>query len=253
MKRKTKSKSVVEELAKKKDSCSKRKGKVVKIKKPPKNTNKLSKNTEKIPEKSEKNKEKDKKPTTKQQLFCHEYIKDGDAKAAAIRAGYSEKTAKEQGSRLLTKVHVRAYVDELMKKSEEEAIVERTDILRTLKEQAFAKIPDYMNEAGDIELDKVKKAGTDVVEYSEYTGKYGTSRRIRLRDSQGACDKICKMEGWYAPVKTFVKGNLTTREEGPSEDLSQLTDEELDQLIALNEKIAVRNEEKTGEKRGSKG
>lgn len=44
--------------------------------------------------------------TLKQQRFVHEYLKDQNGTQAAIRTGYSEKTAKQQGSRLLTDPHV---------------------------------------------------------------------------------------------------------------------------------------------------
>ncbi len=42
----------------------------------------------------------------KQKRFAEEYVVDHNATQAAIRAGYSERTAKQQGSRLLTKVDV---------------------------------------------------------------------------------------------------------------------------------------------------
>lgn len=45
----------------------------------------------------------------RQERFAAEYIKDLNATQAAIRAGYSKKTAKQQGSRLLTNVDVTAY------------------------------------------------------------------------------------------------------------------------------------------------
>ena len=44
--------------------------------------------------------------TTKQKLFVSEYLVDRNAKQAAIRAGYSAKTAEVQGSRLLSNVKV---------------------------------------------------------------------------------------------------------------------------------------------------
>ena len=50
-----------------------------------------------------------------QELFCHEYIKDQNATQAAIRAGYSEKTAYSQGQRLLKKVEAAALIAELTK------------------------------------------------------------------------------------------------------------------------------------------
>lgn len=46
-------------------------------------------------------------------LFAREYIKDLNATQAAIRAGYSEKSAKEQASRLLTNVNVKAEIERL--------------------------------------------------------------------------------------------------------------------------------------------
>ena len=45
--------------------------------------------------------------------FCHEYIKDMNATQAAIRTGYSEKTAKMQGSRLMTNDDIKQRVAEL--------------------------------------------------------------------------------------------------------------------------------------------
>lgn len=49
--------------------------------------------------------------TDKQEKFVLEYLVDLNATQAAIRAGYSEDTAKQQGSRLLTNVDVRAAVN----------------------------------------------------------------------------------------------------------------------------------------------
>lgn len=45
--------------------------------------------------------------------FCHEYIKDMNATQAAIRTGYSEKSAESQSSRLLRNDKVKTRVKEL--------------------------------------------------------------------------------------------------------------------------------------------
>lgn len=50
----------------------------------------------------------------KQKRFAREYVIDLNATRAAIRAGYSEKTAKSQGQRLLTNVDVSEFIKELM-------------------------------------------------------------------------------------------------------------------------------------------
>ena len=49
----------------------------------------------------------------KQEAFCREYIIDLNATQAAIRAGYSEKTAKSIGSRLLTNVDIQDFIAKL--------------------------------------------------------------------------------------------------------------------------------------------
>ncbi|HRN77172.1 terminase small subunit [Ottowia sp.] len=55
--------------------------------------------------------------TPKQQAFVAEYIVDKNGTQAAIRAGYSEKTAQEQASRLLSNVMVQNAIEELLAKA----------------------------------------------------------------------------------------------------------------------------------------
>jgi len=52
-------------------------------------------------------------------MFCKEYIVDLNASQACIRAGYSEKTAKEIGSQNLTKLNIQEEITRLMKDREE--------------------------------------------------------------------------------------------------------------------------------------
>ena len=52
----------------------------------------------------------------KQQAFCEEYLVDLNATQAAIRAGYSEKTAKEMGYENLTKPHIAELITNLKAK-----------------------------------------------------------------------------------------------------------------------------------------
>jgi len=67
--------------------------------------------------------------TNKQAAFVREYLVDFNATQAAIRAGYSPKTARSQGARLLTNVDVNAAIQaEIM--SGEEAMIGITDIAR---------------------------------------------------------------------------------------------------------------------------
>ncbi len=75
--------------------------------------------------------------TEKQKRFADEYLIDLNATQAAIRAGYSKKTAYSQGERLLKKVEVEKYIQERMKQlasgkvaTAEEVIQYLTSVLR---------------------------------------------------------------------------------------------------------------------------
>lgn len=57
--------------------------------------------------------------TDKQRRFCEEYVVDWNATQAAIRAGYSENTAKEMGYENLTKPHIAQYIEECKTKTAE--------------------------------------------------------------------------------------------------------------------------------------
>ena len=74
----------------------------------------------------------EKKLTARQQRFCDEYLIDLNATQAAIRAGYSKKTANEQGSRLLTNVSVKEYIDERMAAKEKALIADQDEVLKYL-------------------------------------------------------------------------------------------------------------------------
>ncbi|HHL0777610.1 TPA: terminase small subunit, partial [Streptococcus agalactiae] len=52
------------------------------------------------------------KLTLKQKRFADEYIISANATAAAIKAGYSKKTARSIGQENLTKPDIKAYIDE---------------------------------------------------------------------------------------------------------------------------------------------
>lgn len=72
------------------------------------------------------------KLTAKQQRFCDEYLVDLNATQAAIRAGYSEKTAYSQGQRLLKHVEVKAYIEKRMEEKDEELIATQDEVLKYL-------------------------------------------------------------------------------------------------------------------------
>jgi len=74
--------------------------------------------------------------TAKQERFVAEYLIDLNATQAAIRAGYSEKTATEQGSRLLTNVKVQEAIAAKAGKTAEKLDLSAERVLRGLFEEA---------------------------------------------------------------------------------------------------------------------
>lgn len=72
------------------------------------------------------------KLTTKQKKFCDEYIKSGNAKEAAIKAGYSPKTAYSIGNENLNKPELKSYIEKQMKKLESKKIAGAREVLEYL-------------------------------------------------------------------------------------------------------------------------
>lgn len=70
--------------------------------------------------------------TPKQKRFCDEYLIDTNATQAAIRAGYSEKTAKVIGAENLTKPDIRAYIDERLAEMRSKTIADATEVMQYL-------------------------------------------------------------------------------------------------------------------------
>lgn len=72
--------------------------------------------------------------TTKQQRFVDEYCIDGNGTQAAIRAGYSPKTANEQASRMLANVNISEAIDAKRKRLEVKAEVSAEWVLKEFAE-----------------------------------------------------------------------------------------------------------------------
>ena len=113
------------------------------------------------------------KLTIKQQCFVNEYLIDLNATQAAIRAGYSAKTADQQGSRMLANVKVQQAISEAMAKRSRRTGVNQDRVVLELAKIAFVKMTDVVDSDGAsredatdddlacIESIKVKRSDTD--------------------------------------------------------------------------------------------
>ncbi len=70
--------------------------------------------------------------TAKQKRFCDEYLIDLNATQAAIRSGYSKKTAYSIGVENLKKPELKKYIDERMAEKESQLIADQDEVLKYL-------------------------------------------------------------------------------------------------------------------------
>ena len=111
----------------------------------------------------------ERKLTTKQKIFCDEYLKSGTAKEAAIKAGYSPKTAKSIGQENLTKPDLKAYIDAKMAEIESHKIADAKEVLefytKVLRDEVVEEVP--MSTADDVVVIKKKPSFKDKITASK--------------------------------------------------------------------------------------
>lgn len=137
-----------------------------------------------------------KKLTKRQELFCGEYVKDGNGKQAAIRAGFKEKAAAQVASRLLTYANVKARVEQLSAK-----------VLAAHEVDAAYVIKGFKGLAEAVEVEPKVRA-TCYEKLADILGMFNHEKKI---------DKTVKRQTQELPPVTDV-------------DLDKLTDDELERL-----------------------
>lgn len=88
--------------------------------------------------------------TDKQDMFCREYLIDLNATQAAIRAGYSAKTANRIAAKLLSKVDIHNRIAELKSKRNEDVGIDADYVLRRLVEIDQMDVMDILNDDGSL-------------------------------------------------------------------------------------------------------
>ena len=170
----------------------------------------------------------DKKKTLspKQQRFVEEYLCDLNATKAAERAGYSRRTANEQGARLLAKVSVRNEIDNAIAERSKRTQHSADAVIDELSKLAYANILDYItvSESGDVVVDLsriTREQASAIQEITVDESRRDRPRRTRLKlaDKRSALELLGKHEKMWTD-RVEVKN-----------DLSQLTDEELEKKL----------------------
>lgn len=167
------------------------------------------------------------KITEKQKRFADEYLIDLNGTQAAIRAGYSPKTANEQASRLLANVNVQEYIQEQRGKLADKLDLSKERVLAEYAKIGFADVRRLFTDTGSLvpipEIDDETAAAVASIEIEDLFAGFGEERmqigytkKVKFSDKKSALDSICKVLGYNAPIKKDVtsKGeSLVPKEE----------------------------------------
>ncbi|MGC1062823.1 terminase small subunit [Pantoea agglomerans] len=154
------------------------------------------------------------KLTDKQELFAREYLKDLNATQAAIRAGYSVKSAQEQASRLLSNVMVQSRISELKADRNEEVGIDAAYVLRRLVEIDQMDVLDILLPNGELrpikDWPKTWRTTLSGMDVTEMAGDDpGFLKKIKWPDKV----KNLELLGKHVTVQAF-KENVKTEQSG---------------------------------------
>ena len=146
----------------------------------------------------------------RQRTIVQDYLIDLNAPQAAIRAGYSPKTAKSQGQRLLTNVDVASAVQAAQDARAKRTEITADSVLKELAKLGFANMQDYIRTTDDgdafvdlSELDRDQAAAISEVTSEDYLEGRGEDARqirrtkIKLSDKRAALVDIGKHLGMF--------------------------------------------------------
>jgi len=159
--------------------------------------------------------------TPKQQRFVDEYLVDLNATQAAIRAGFSERTARSQGQRMLTNVDIAKLISRAMQKRSQTTQITAERVLQELARVAFFDPRRLLNADGSPkpinELDDdtaAVLAGMDVSEEWEGSGEdrrfVGYTKKVKVSDKVAALGLAMRHLGMLND-KLQVGGGVTVK------------------------------------------
>lgn len=141
------------------------------------------------------------KLTEKQQRFVDEYLIDLNATQAAIRAGYSVKTANEQGCQNLAKLNVSQAVSERMAERSKRTGINQDRVVLELAKIALLKMTDVVDSHGEIKDDASDDdlACIESVKYKKSESDTGSSteREVKVASKIKALELLGKHLGMW--------------------------------------------------------
>jgi len=134
--------------------------------------------------------------------FVQEYLVDVNGTQAAIRAGYSEKTAKIQASQLLTNINVSQTIEAGHDRLAELVKVRQYEVVREFRRIGFADMRDFSKWGpGGVKLTDSEKLTPEqtacVAEVSQTITENGGSIKFRLHSKVDALNSLAKHLGMF--------------------------------------------------------
>lgn len=135
------------------------------------------------------------------QRFVDEYLIDLNGTQAAIRAGYSVKTAQEQASRLLSNVMVQEAISKKMAERSKRTGVNQDRVVLELAKIAFVRMTDVVDSNGRIRGDASDDdlSCIESIKYKESDNEFGGSveREVKIASKMKALELLGKHLGMW--------------------------------------------------------
>ena len=128
---------------------------------------------------------------TRQKVFVEEYLKSWNATQAAIKAGYSPRSAASIGHENLRKPEIQA---EIERRIEQEVMSDKEVLLR-LAQQARAEYAEFIRPDGSLDLEALKAHGKAHLIKSIKRTRYGL--QVEFHDAQKALIQLARHQGLY--------------------------------------------------------
>lgn len=163
--------------------------------------------------------------TAKQERFCREYLVDMNATQAAVRAGYSEKTAHSCGPRLMDNAGVIKKIRVLTDERARSLEITAERVLKELARVAFADPGDIVkvDERGRVKVTPTEQLTEDQRRAIQSVSQTADGVKIKMGDKLRALELVGKHIGLFID-RVEVHGNVRTETE-------EMPDAELDKIL----------------------
>lgn len=173
-----------------------------------------------------------------QQVFIKEYLKDRNATQAAIRAGYSERTAGTQGQRLLQHDEIKVEIQKGLDKIGEKLEVNATRVLAEMANIAFINPADILSWTDNqlIIKDSAEIPKEIMAAISEVSRNSAGTLKVKFYDKRAALNDLAKHFGLFEADNEQRNRDARARELAASDVIDAMLEKATpEQLRVLND------------------